>query len=152
MGSRLKLNKIVPGFTLIELLIVLAIAGLLVASAEPTYHAFVQQTGVLDTSTVYVQTLRRAQILAQSGRGDSSWGVRIATTTIVLFKGTSYATRDARYDDVYTVNTPVAVSGISEIDFASFSGTPNLFGTTTITSTNTQLITITVNAKGFVTY
>ena len=152
MGLRIKLNKAVSGFTLIELLVVLAVAGLLIASAEPTYHAFVQQTGALDTATVFVQTLRRAEVLAQGGRGDAPWGVTIATTSVTLFKGASYASRDMRYDEVYTVNTPVTISGISEVDFALFTGTPNIVGTTTITSTNARATTITINAKGVVTY
>ncbi len=139
------------GFTFIELLVVVAIITLLTAAAEPSYRTFVTQIETQNTSTVYVQMLRRAGALAQAGNGDSPWGVVLGTSSITLFKGTTFITRDSMYDETYIPNIRIAVSGLTEIDFATTTGLPNKFGTTTISS-GPQTATITINAKGIVTY
>lgn len=140
------------GFTLIELLVVLAILGLLVAGAEPSYRTFVQQTTSQETSVVYVQTLRRALLLAHAGYQDAPWGVQITPTRIILFKGTTYASRDTRYDEVYTVTGSVSVSGVSDVSFSPLTGVPTVYGTTTIISEGFPPTNIFVNEKGTVLY
>jgi hypothetical protein len=102
---------------------------------------------------VYAQALRRAEALSVAGRNDSPWGVAIATSSIVLFKGSSYASRDATYDDQYAGSLGFLVSGVTEVDFAKFTGLPNTTGTTTITDIlNTISRTVYINGKGTLTY
>jgi len=151
MGSRIKSTKS-AGYTIIELLIVFSILGLVIALSENSLHLFVSQIGIQDTSTSYVQSLRRARSLATTGRGDTSWGVRIATSTITVFKGASYAARDTAYDESFQTGVSYTVSGVSEVVFARFTGIPNTTGTTTITVSGTTPKDVHINAKGTVTY
>lgn len=154
MGLQIKSNNrpaLASGLTIIELLVVVAIIAALAGAAEPVYRTFVVQIESQNASTAYVQMLRRAMSLAQAGRGDSGWGVTLATSSITLFKGTAFATRDSKYDEVYIPNAPITVAGLTEVDFSPLTGTPKASGTTTITS-GPQTATITINAKGIVTY
>ena len=140
------------GFTLIELLIVIAIIGLLVGVALPSLNLLISQTNVTDAAATYAQTLRRAESLAIAGRNDSACGVHLATSSIVLFKGTSYAARDTQYDDSYTTSNFVP-SGLTEISFAKFTGLPSATGDTTLTNDRgSSTKTITINAKGTILY
>ena len=141
------------GFTLIELLVVVGIAALLIKVAIPSFDLLISQMGTADAATVYAQALRRGEALSVAGRNDSAWGVAIATSSVVLFKGTSYAARDATYDDQYAASISFTVSGVTEVDFAKFTGLPNTTGTTTITDIlGTVTRTVNINAKGMLTY
>ncbi|MEI7719739.1 MAG: prepilin-type N-terminal cleavage/methylation domain-containing protein [bacterium] len=141
------------GFTLIEILIVVAITAVLIKIALPSLDLLTSQTGATDAAVVYAQALRRAEALAVAGRNDSPWGVKIATSSILLFKGATYASRDIVYDDQYAASIVFIVSGVTEVDFAKFTGLPNTQGTATITDIlGTVTKTVTINAKGTVTY
>ena len=141
------------GFSLIEILVVLAIAGGLIAIALPSLNSATSQTGAQDAAVTYAQTLRQAKTLAEAGQGDSPWGVRIATSSVILFKGSSFAARDVTYDNQYAATIAFTVSGLSEVDFAKFTGLPNTTGTTTIIDlTSTTRKNVYINAKGFVIY
>jgi prepilin-type N-terminal cleavage/methylation domain-containing protein len=153
VGSFPRARSAFAGFTLVELLVVIGIMGLLLAAAGPLAHAFVIQNDIQDSSSVYAQTLRRAQSLAEASRGDSGWGVIIATSSVILFKGSSYAARDSSYDEPYPFTTALIITGISEVDFAKFTGLPNATGTTTINASGASASkTVTINAKGTITY
>ncbi len=139
------------GFTIIELLVVLAAMAALLGMAIPSLHLFLSQTGQQDATVAYAQALRRAQTLAQSGRGDSPWGVLIATSSATLFKGATYATRDSSYDEPFAFTFPLTVSGLTEVDFSKFGGTTT-GGTTTIAAYGAVSKTVGINAKGTLTY
>lgn len=145
-------NSAARAFTLIELLVVLAIATILVAAAEPSYHLFLSQTGAQDAGTVYVQMLRRAQALSEAVRDDSPWGVCVATSSILLYKGSSCASRDSSYDEPYAATVPFSISGLTDVSFAKVSGLPAASGTTTIAAYGAQPVTIIINAKGTISY
>lgn len=139
------------GFTLIELLVVVAVMGMLILFAEPSLHLFEEQMNIADTTTAYAQMLRRAQALAEAGRSDSNWGVEISTTSVTLYKGTSYASRDTNYDEIYTPTLDITPSGVSEVNFMRLSGLPSTTGTTTLTG-DVSSTTVYVSTKGVVTY
>ena len=153
MVSAPKSTKDMRGFSLIELLIVVAIAALLVGIAIPSFDTLTSQIGAADAATVYAQALRRAEALSVSGRNDAGWGVEIATSSIILFKGSTYTARDTTYDDQYAASISFTVSGVTEVDFAKFTGLPNTSGTTTITDIlGTITRTVNINARGTITY
>lgn len=140
------------GFTLIELLISIALIGVVTVAAIPVYRE-VQGRNELDiTANTVAQTLRRAQTLAQGMDGDTSWGMRVAAGSITMFRGASYATRDASLDEVFDVVSTITPSGLTEVVFSKFTGNPTTTGTTTLTGINSETRTLTVNAKGTITY
>lgn len=142
------------GFTYIELLLSLAIAGVLIAFSLPVLSR-VQTKNDLDMATnAYVSSLRRAVILSQSVEGDTSWGVKIASNSITLFRGASFVSRDISYDETHSVPSTIQFSGLTEIVMNKFTGYPINFGSSVLT--NTALLSdikiVTVNARGVVNY
>src|SRR3990167_8395347 len=105
------------GFTMIELLLSISIIAIIAGMSAPIYQAF-QVRNDLDIATVsIVQSLRRAQILSEAVDGDSSWGVKVQSGSIILFKGVNYATRDINFDEKFDVSASITPSGVSEVAF-----------------------------------
>lgn len=136
------------GFTLLELLLSLAIIALVAGLALPASRAF-QTRNDLDIATATVaQTLRRAQALAQGMDGDISWGVRVASGSITLFRGAG----DPNFDEVFDVPATITPSGFTEVVFTKFTGDPTATGTITLTSSDSEVVNVTINAKGTISY
>lgn len=140
------------GFTLIEVLMAVATIGLIAGIGVPVYQSFQVRNDLDIAATSFVQSLRRAQILAGAVDGDTGWGVRIQLGSITLFRGASYVARDATFDEVFQAPTGIAPSGAQEIVFAKFTGLPETTGTTVLTSNTNETRTITINTKGTVSY
>ena len=92
-----------------------------------------------------------AQSSAESGKGDSKWGVEILSNQVVVFKGNSYATRITSADEPLNFSGGVIASGLSEIVFEKISGITTNTGTITLTG-GSEIKNININAKGTVTY
>lgn len=143
--------RIVNGFTLLELLLVIASIAVIAGFSLPLWRNL-QIKNDLDISVVTIaQTLRRAQILAQAVDTDLGWGVRVQSGSIVLFKGNTYATRDTNFDEIFTLQSSIAPSGLSEVDYTKFTGLPGTTGTIILTSEQDSK-TIIINAKGMASY
>lgn len=140
------------GFTLIELLLSLAVIGLVAGVALPVSRSFQVRNDLDIAATTAAQTLRRAQTLARGMDGDTSWGMRVAAGSITLFRGASYATREASLDEVFDVVSTITPSGLTEVVFLKFTGDPTITGTLTLTSSDNEVINLTINAKGTITY
>jgi prepilin-type N-terminal cleavage/methylation domain-containing protein len=144
--------KSLQGFTLIEVMLSMACIAIIAGMSIPAYNAF-QVKNDLDTAAVSLATsLRRAQALAQSRSGDSMWGVYAATGSILIYKGSSYATRDTSQDEVTTISPVITISGLKEVTFGKVWGVPVVTGTTTLMSLRNDTRTITINQKGMVDY
>lgn len=141
------------GFSLIEMLLSVTIIGVLVGLSLPVYRSF-QSSNDLDLTTQSVaEMLRRAQIYARGMKSDSQWGVRVVAGNAVLFKGASYASRDATFDETMTIAPAVSVGGLTDILFTKLTAAPSTTGNITLTDTNiNDTRTITLNAKGMVSY
>ena len=140
------------GFTLIEVLLSLALMALLAVMSVPVYQSFQVRNDLDIAAVTLAQTLRRAELLSQAVDGDSTWGVRIESGLITLFKGASYGARDFNFDETFIVPTSITPSGAQEFVFAKLSGAPQSTGTVTFTSSINETRTITVNARGTVGY
>ena len=137
------------GFTLIELLLVIAIFLVLGSLSAVFFSRFLTQNAVANTQDQLAGELRKAQIYAMMGKQNGGWGVRFGSNTITLFQGNTYATRNSAFDETFTVNTNIAVSGFTEVDFTKITGTPSATPTITITGNNTTK-TLTVNSQGVI--
>lgn len=112
-------------FTLIELLLVMGIVVILSALASGNLTRIISQGYFTNTVERLVRTLRTAQNYSFSGKEDSSWGVHYEQGKIVLFKGTSYASRDAAFDAETPIPISVEISGWSDIYFDKLRGLPS---------------------------
>jgi prepilin-type N-terminal cleavage/methylation domain-containing protein len=140
------------GFTLIEMMLSVAVITIIAGISAPVYQSF-QVRNNLDIATVSIaQSLRRAQVLAQAVDGDRTWGVKVQSGNITVFKGTSYTARDTAFDELFDMPTSTTPSGVSEIVFDKFTGLPQTTGAITLTSSANETKTITINSKGMVAY
>lgn len=132
-------------------MIIIGILALLITISLPLTINF-YKTRALDVHEQgIVQTLRRAQLKAMSVEADSSFGAYITSGQYVLFKGSSYATRDPAYDEVFDLPDNLQVSGLSEVVFSKLRGTPSDTGTIILTIDN-QTETININEIGRINY
>jgi len=142
------------GFTLLEVLLSIAIISGMAAFSIPVYQSFQVKNDLDLAVSKTIQTLGRAQMLSQGVDGDVTWGIKIQTGSITLFKGISFNTRDVSFDEISVISQSITLAPLSlnEIIFNKLSGEPQSQGTITLTSTNNETKTITINAKGFVSY
>ncbi|MEN9881423.1 MAG: hypothetical protein RLZZ308_606 [Candidatus Parcubacteria bacterium] len=140
------------GFTLIEILVSVACLAIILGMAIPAY-TLLQVRNDLDIATNTVaSSFRRAQALSSASYGDMTWGVYIATGSILIYKGASYATRDVLYDERVEIAQSIGVSGLTDVLFLKMTGEPNSSGTTTLTSIRNETRSITINKKGMVNF
>lgn len=149
--SKIRIDN--QGFTLMEVILVLAMLVLLLSLGLPFYQRY-QNRNDLDLATISVaQNLRRAQSLARAVDANSAWGVAVQSGKIILFQGSSYASRNTNYDEVMNIPLSLIPSNITEIVFAKFTGLPLSSGTMTLTSeTINEVKNITINSKGMADY
>lgn len=140
------------GFALIELILVIALIAALAGLSIPVYQSFQVKNDIDIAANTLTQELKRAQILSQASDGDTSWGVKSQSGSIVLFKGASYSGRDAAYDETFSLPSTITPSGATEIVYAKFTGLPQATGTITLTASTNETRTITINSKGAVSY
>ncbi len=137
-------SKNIAAFTLIEILLVVVIILILVSSSAVFYSRFIFQNAVSNTVDQLVGSFRKAQIYSMTGRQNGVWGVRYAGNTLTLFLSGNSA-----FDERFSVNPQVSLSGLNELTFAKVSGLPSATATITVSANNTSK-TITVNGEGVV--
>lgn len=146
------MSDVQQGFTLLEMLLSVAVIALIAGFTIPLYQTFQVKNDLDITANTWVQTLRRAQVLAQAVDGDTAWGAKVQSASLTLFKGASFAARDPDYDEIFDVPNTITPSGVAEIVFTKFTGLPQTTGTTTLTATTNQTRATNINAKGTLTY
>lgn len=140
------------GVTFIELLLVVAIVLTLSVLSAPFYSRFLTQNAVDNTSDQLIGSFRKAQLYAISSKKFSSWGVNYSSYKITLYKGSSYLTRDASFDENFSVNTNISVSfsaPSTDVNFARVTGLPNISPTITVTDNNKSDV-FSINSQGVV--
>lgn len=137
------------GFTLVELLVVLAIFGILFLIVGTISSNTLPKSQLIIESDYIEQTLRKAQARTVNQHADSVWGVYLTASTVTLFAGTTYAGRDASFDEVHTLPSGVSLSGLSEVNFEYRTGQTVDTGTISMTSSATgETAVLTVSASG----
>lgn len=139
------------GFTLLEILLVILIIAFLAGIILPLGFNFYKNQQLQEGAQGILQTLRRAQLKAMSVEGDSSFGVKIESKNYILFRGSSFATRDPQYDEVFDLPAAISVGGLSEVVFSKSEGKPNISGNVVL-STNSESRTININPVGRINY
>jgi len=144
--------KIKPGFTLIEILLSITCIAIISAISIPIYQSFQNRNDLNITADTLVQGLRRAQVLAQASEGDTSAGVKIETSSITIFRGTSFVLRDSAWDEAFAIPSSITPTGLNEIVFSRLFGLPSTTGNIILSSNIDENKTININGKGMLTY
>jgi prepilin-type N-terminal cleavage/methylation domain-containing protein len=140
------------GFTLIEVLLSIALITVLAGVAVPTYYSLFYKNDLDVAKNQVAQSLRRAEVLSSASDGDATWGLKIQSGSVIIFKGLNYTDRDIKYDEAYQISSSIVPSGLLEIVFNKMTGFPQLTGNIVLTSINGETRTITINAKGQIAY
>lgn len=149
MREEMTTKKMQAGFTFVEVLLVVALILTLSILSTGFYARFFTQNAVTNTSDQLVSSLRKAQMYAMIGKQNGTWGVKYASNQIILFQGTTYATRNSALDEKYDVISQVSITGLNEITFSRTTGTPSATATISV-SGNTNTTSITLNSQGMV--
>lgn len=137
---------------MLEVALSLSILGIMFGMSMPLYGTFSIRNDMDIAKMTLVQSLRRAQTLSYITDGDSEWGVRVATGSILLYKGPSFSLRNQSFDEITEIPTSIKVSGLQEVTFTKKTGIPQSTGTTTFTSIKNETRNVTINQKGMVDY
>lgn len=139
------------GFTVVEILVVLGIISLLVALIISAYPRLRSTESLRGATEQFADALRRAQVKSQGVVNDSQWGVYVTTTGATVFRGTSYASRTASFDETFPFPVSVTVTGTTEYVYTKFEGAVQTTGTTTLTYMGSSKI-IGINERGTLSY
>lgn len=137
------------GLTVLELLLVISLISVVSAFSAIIYSRFLIENAVLNTVDQLVGEAHKAQTYAMAGRQNGNWGVNFSAPTMTLYLGNSFISRTTAFDEKFTVNSNVIVSGLSDLNFFRLTGTPSSTPTVTITGNNTTK-TIIVNSYGMI--
>lgn len=137
----------VRGFTLIEILLVVAMITI-VAGTGFLVLGDIVATDVRNTAAQLVtQSMRRAQLSSRNMREDDMWGVYVSSSSATVFRGDTYTTRDAAYDEAFPFPRSVTVSGTTEFVFGKGTGLVPAPATVSMTF-NDETLSVSINAIG----
>jgi len=140
------------GFSLIEVLLSIVLIGILAGVSVPAYYTLFYRNDLNVAKNQIVQSLRRASTLSSASDGDTTWGVKIESGNIIIFKGINYAVRDTTYDEAYQISSSIDITGLTEVVFSKMTGFSQSTGIITLTSANGETKTIAINEKSRVSY
>ena len=129
----------------------LIVVGILLAwgfFSLPSYQNFQQANDLQMTFNLIINIATRAQTKSQSIEGDSSWGVKILTNEIILFKGVNYDARDVSADEKTKFSATITVSPGLEVVFNKLTGYPSATVTATLTNGLNQTKIFSINERG----
>lgn len=140
------------GFTLLEVMLSVALLAIIGIFSAPVFHNFQVRNDQDIAVESGVHILRQAQSYARSGSNNTDWSVHFSTSSITLFQGQQFLSRDTSWDEVALLPGSVTISGTSEISFLLSSGQVSTTGTIYFISTNGETRNIAVNKYGTIEY
>lgn len=146
MNSQDRLDRTRLGFSLVELMLAIAIVAIISAASIPFSTSFLSRTNLKNKTNELVSLLNVARINSMSGKAGSAWGVYSDGSTLVLFAGDTYATRDSAYDVDFDVPGSVVISTF-EILFERNTGDTGLPSVISLND-DTVSVSVSVNELG----
>ncbi|MCD4761652.1 hypothetical protein K8R32_01715 [bacterium] len=142
------------GFTIIEIFIVVGITALLIPFVTPIYGRWHNDVR-LDTATLEItRQLRAVQAKSFAGVNDKAHGMYFNGSEVIIFQGTSYATRDSEYDLSADIPSNIAITltnSMNEMVFNKNTGLPSATSTLIILNSATgETKEILVNILGLI--
>lgn len=138
------------GFSILEVLLTIAVTGVIVGIGTPVLYSYFSGNSLDNAEERYVQSMRQAQVMAQSGVHDDDWGVNLGDTLVTIFKGNDYEARDTGYDQDIEFDSNVVATGVTQVIFARHTGLPSTTGTATLTLDDGRISVITINSRGVI--
>lgn len=139
-------------FTLTEMLLVMAIMGVLVGLSAPVVRLS-QINNNLDLATLTTaQAIRRARLLSMAVAEDSGWGLSAETSSLIIFKGANFVTRDIAFDETWEMPSGTSVTSTADVIFNKTRGDNISSGQFFVSSVNNATKIIVINSKGTVEY
>lgn len=148
------------GVSMIEIMVVIGIISLIAVLGLPAMQNFGIRQDVPVAARDMLHALRRAQIRSVLSEAGSNVGVRVTagtSTTLVIFQGSSYDTRNVEVDESYQLPATVGLSytfagGASPTDiiFSRQRGKPSDTGTFFLYAPGGVPLQITVGAEGLI--
>jgi prepilin-type N-terminal cleavage/methylation domain-containing protein len=120
------------GLTLVEILLVVAIIGLLSTFTIPLYREYQIRNDLNVVTEQITQGLARARLLSESSQNDTGWGFYVPAG--VLYKGSSYAKRDPKFDELYAMPSTIKTAGLFEVSYSKIKGVPSATGSIILTT------------------
>lgn len=140
------------GFTLIELLLSVALIVIVASFSIPLTLKWRSSTDLSLATQAVALSARRAQLLSQSMKEDSTWGIKIDELGSTVFRGSSYLNRDSSYDELSVFRSIENVSGATEFVFLAPSGNTGSAGTVILNDKQNSSSSIVINRLGFAIY
>src|SRR5512133_3019449 len=113
------------GFTLLEVLLSVGIITVLAGLSLPVFMSFNNRNDLDIATQAVADSLRRAEVYSQGVSGDSQWGVKVQPGAVTLFRGVTYATRNADYDETTNISGALTIGGLDEIVFSKLDAMPS---------------------------
>lgn len=135
-----KSNIFLSAFTLIEVLIVIAIMLILMSSGASLLGSRTQESALDASTKAIVDHISKARNYAATGYFSDAWGVKVLDNNascfnngdcLVIFKGTSYASRDSAYDSIFDLKNGLSWAANQHNEFY-FSKVAGWLSTTTL--------------------
>lgn len=143
------------GFTLIEILIVISIVTVLSTIIIGFFVDYRRSQGVAQDTELITSMLYRARNNAISSNGSSDYGVHFATSSVTIFKGSTYTPSNTT-NQVFTLTIGNTLSTISlssggvDVVFNKLTGETTQTGTLTLTASYGVVKTITIYPTGLI--
>jgi prepilin-type N-terminal cleavage/methylation domain-containing protein len=135
------------GFTLIEIVVAMAVLAVVAAFVGTVGYDFYRSQAFTAERDNLLSLLRSARVRALNNINQADHGVYIGANSYVIFEGSSYAARNAAFDEAYPRLPGVTASGTSEVVFHSPDGISNVSGTISLIS-GTAKVDIGLNYEG----
>lgn len=134
------------GVTIIELLLVVVIISTLGIFSASFYARFLTQNEVGNTVDRLIGSFRKAQVYSMMGKQNGVWGVRHTESPKKI---TLYLSGNSGFDETFSVNSNITISGFTDITFARITGLPSITANITISGGNSSK-TIILSSQGVV--
>ncbi|MDP3725040.1 MAG: hypothetical protein Q8R20_01055 [Nanoarchaeota archaeon] len=140
------------GFTIIEIVLAMGILALIFGVGAPLLADAYRDIALRTEHKRFVNLLRRAERYAFSNHAASSYGLRILDDSFVFFRGSSYADRNAAFDEIYARSDTILFSGPSEIVFFAPTGLPSGAASWDLFQGDTEIASVVLNEYGRITW
>jgi Tfp pilus assembly protein FimT len=144
------------GFTAVEVLVIMGMLALVGGFSLIVSLDSYRGSSFRSDRTIFIAVLQRARAQAMSNicngtcTDGAAHGVKVSGKSLVLFQGSSYASRDTDWDTEFSMNLAEA-SGDDEIVFAPLSGNAS-YATTTLADSMGHVSTTTISSAGQITW
>lgn len=143
------------GFTLVEILVVLSIIAIITTFSILGFRSMYQNSGLRIATEEVRNAFQVARSNTMSSKGDTVFGVHVASSSVTRFVGNTYSASNASNTIYYfeagaTATGTIVTNGIN-IVFTRLTGIPSATGTVIIEDSDRgSSTTVTIGATGLI--